>query len=105
MHNLAYKIAAVHQGWARHSVLDTYESERRPVALINSQQSVKNGEKIFTLLKSLGTTSADPNQARANLYKTIHDAESMKVVNVNIEEQREQFDNVGNSENHGAIHL
>lgn len=30
--NIAWKLAAVIQGWGHHSLLDTYESERRPVA-------------------------------------------------------------------------
>ncbi|MEE1940173.1 FAD-dependent monooxygenase [Streptomyces sp. TRM 70361] len=31
-HNLAWKIAAVHHGWAGPALLDTYDTERRPVA-------------------------------------------------------------------------
>lgn len=46
VHNLAWKLAAVHQGWADASLLDTYEPERRPVAQANVERSValaKNG--------------------------------------------------------------
>ncbi|QRY45172.1 FAD-dependent monooxygenase [Mycolicibacterium boenickei] len=40
--NLAWKLAAVLHGWASDSLLDTYEAERRPVALSSAQQSVAN---------------------------------------------------------------
>lgn len=40
--NLAWKLAAVIQGWAEDGLLDTYESERRPVALANGEFSVTN---------------------------------------------------------------
>lgn len=55
VHNLAFKIAAVCDGVASDSLLDTYNADRRHVAEVNSLQSVKNGQKIFGLLKSLGT--------------------------------------------------
>lgn len=39
-HNLAWKLAAVLQGWAGEDLLDTYESERRPVACANMERTV-----------------------------------------------------------------
>ncbi|MCT7660732.1 FAD-dependent monooxygenase [Mycobacterium deserti] len=45
-HNLAWKLAAVIHGWADRDLLDTYEAERRPVALRNAEQSLKNAEGI-----------------------------------------------------------
>ncbi len=38
-HNLAWKLAAVIKGWAEPSLLETYESERRPVGLRNAKRS------------------------------------------------------------------
>lgn len=38
-HNLAWKLAAVLQGWAGSGLLDTYEAERRPVAQANALRS------------------------------------------------------------------
>ncbi|KIX02969.1 uncharacterized protein Z518_06519 [Rhinocladiella mackenziei CBS 650.93] len=93
VHNLAYKIALVLKGEARDSLLETYESERRHVAVVNSMQSVKNGKQIFGLLKSLGIGN-DLMESRKNLYATLQDPEKMKVVNARIEEQREHFDNL-----------
>lgn len=95
VHNLAYKLAAVHHSWAGDGVLDTYTSERRQVALVNSQQSVKNGKKIFSLLKTLGTTDPDVDVARRNLHANIHDPKIMIDIEEGIEGQREHFDNLG----------
>jgi 2-polyprenyl-6-methoxyphenol hydroxylase-like FAD-dependent oxidoreductase len=95
VHNLAYRIAAVHQGWGGESLLDSYESDRQMVANINSKQSVKNGRQIFALLKSLGTAGIeDPEKARENLYKTIHDPSKQDEIQAQIRAQTEHFDNV-----------
>src|SRR5258707_8567589 len=40
-HNLAWKLAGVLQGWARPALLETYETERRPVAEYNMRRSVE----------------------------------------------------------------
>ncbi len=37
--NLAWKLAAVHHGWAAPALLDTYHDERRPVALATAHES------------------------------------------------------------------
>lgn len=94
MHNLAYKIAAVHQGWGGDGLLDTYEADRRQVAIVNAEQSVKNGKRIFGFLRMLGATVSDPEEARKNLYATIHDPSKADEIAENIEAQREHFDNV-----------
>jgi 2-polyprenyl-6-methoxyphenol hydroxylase-like FAD-dependent oxidoreductase len=95
VHNLAYKIAAVHKGWADNKILDTYQSERQHVAEVNSKQSVKNGKKIFGLLKTLGTAGTDDiATARKNLYATIRDPKKKRKIDEGIEDQREHFDNV-----------
>ncbi|ETI26007.1 hypothetical protein G647_02784 [Cladophialophora carrionii CBS 160.54] len=93
VHNLAYKIAFVLKGLAGDSLLDTYETERRPVAIVNSMQSVKNGKQIFALLKTLGI-GEDVVAARRNLYANIKDPEKMKAIALGIEGQREHFDNL-----------
>ncbi|TKA73876.1 hypothetical protein B0A49_11859 [Cryomyces minteri] len=95
IHNLAYKIAAVHQGWRTDRLLDSYQTERQPIAEINSKQSVKNGKKIFSFLKILGTAGvSDMAEARANLYTTIHDPRKKELIDDHVEEQREHFDNL-----------
>ncbi|MEO0323153.1 MAG: FAD-dependent monooxygenase [Myxococcota bacterium] len=53
-HNLAWKLAAVVDGRAGEALLDTYERERRPVAQRNCAESLRNFEKIFEVVQSLG---------------------------------------------------
>lgn len=95
MHNLAYKLAAVHREWATPSILDSYQADRRWVAEVNSRQSVKNGQKIFGLLKTLGTAGIQGSEtARKNLYASLSDPEKKREIDARIEDQREHFDNV-----------
>ncbi|CAK7236556.1 hypothetical protein SEUCBS140593_009659 [Sporothrix eucalyptigena] len=94
-HNIVYKIAAVHNGWAKDSILDSYDADRRQIALINSAQSVKNGKKIFSFLKALGTAGIDDvEKARENLHKSIHDPTKQEIIAREVEGQREHFDNL-----------
>ncbi|WP_078314241.1 FAD-dependent monooxygenase [Mycobacterium sp. D16Q16] len=44
--NLGWKLAAVMNGWAPPELLDSYESERRPVALDNGRFSLTNAIKM-----------------------------------------------------------
>lgn len=39
--NLSWKLAAAHQGWAGPKLLDSYEAERRPIGVRNSQLGVR----------------------------------------------------------------
>ncbi|KAJ4387265.1 hypothetical protein N0V93_007854 [Gnomoniopsis smithogilvyi] len=95
VHNLAYKIAAVHQGWATPKLLATYGDERRAIAMVNSMQSVKNGKTIFRFLKTLGTAGIkDVEEARASLLRSIHDPNKQKMIADEVEGQREHFDNL-----------
>jgi len=41
-HNLCWKLAGVLAGWADESLLDTYDRERRPIALYNAAEAVRN---------------------------------------------------------------
>lgn len=95
VHDIAYKIAAVLQGWAGRKVLETYAEERRPVAVVNAAQSVKNGDKIFSFLKALGTSGIkDVQEARETLWRSIHNPEKQQIIADEVEGQREHFDNV-----------
>ncbi|KAJ9610537.1 hypothetical protein H2200_005314 [Cladophialophora chaetospira] len=93
VHNLAYKISFVLNGQAGESLLNTYEADRRHVAIVNSMQSVKNGQQIFGLLKTLGL-GEDLVAARKNLYANIKDPAKMKAIDQGVEGQREHFDNL-----------
>ena len=95
VHALAYRLALVHKGAATAKCLDGYVADRRPVAEVNSKQSVKNGHKIFRLLKSLGIAeAADVQEARRHMFETLNDTDRRKVIDQEIEAQREHFDNL-----------
>ena len=53
-HNLCWKLAAVLKGEAEEGLLDTYQIERRPVAVRNCAESKANFEKIFEVVEALG---------------------------------------------------
>ncbi|KAJ6001280.1 hypothetical protein N7522_006507 [Penicillium canescens] len=95
VHNLAYKIALVHQEVACPSILLKYTAERRSVADAYSRQSVKNGKEIFSLLQSLKTAGVeDVTQARKNMMEVLADPVQRAKVNKGIEAQQEHFDNL-----------
>ena len=52
-HNLAWKINAVEKSWAFESILASYGVERRPVAVANARQSVKNQVMLRDLKAAL----------------------------------------------------
>jgi hypothetical protein len=53
-HNLAWKLAAVEAGWAPPALLESYESERRPVAQANADVSARNAGKLLEVVQALG---------------------------------------------------
>ncbi|NWH09474.1 MAG: FAD-dependent monooxygenase [Alphaproteobacteria bacterium] len=55
--NLAWKLAGVLSGALCEPVLDTYETERRPVAAANAAQSVKNHFKMDLVTRHFGLKS------------------------------------------------
>eukprot|EP00850_Spirogloea_muscicola_P009468 SM000053S17425 [mRNA] locus=s53:359446:362725:+ [translate_table: standard] len=66
-HNLAWKLAMVHQGLAPEVLLDTYDAERRPVASTNASLSVANYEAALAVPRALGLDPA----AAALLHATL----------------------------------
>ncbi|MFY9586289.1 MAG: FAD-dependent monooxygenase [Actinomycetota bacterium] len=57
-HNLVWKIAFVLKRWADPGVLDTYESERRPVAGSNLAWSVENGRRFGELRSAMAESDS-----------------------------------------------
>ena len=53
-HNLAWKIAFVLKGICQESLLDTYETERKPVAIANMNLSVDNFHEALRVAKVIG---------------------------------------------------
>jgi len=53
-HNIGWKIKAVLCGLSDESLLDSYESERRPIAQQNTEESVFNYHKILEVIEAFG---------------------------------------------------
>jgi 2-polyprenyl-6-methoxyphenol hydroxylase-like FAD-dependent oxidoreductase len=64
-HNLAWKLAAVIRGEAGDALLDTYETERRPVARINLEHSVANFDRMSDLLQVVGLSLKQQERLQA----------------------------------------
>lgn len=47
--NLGWKLAAVHHGWASEALLDTYESERRPIGIRNTKACRQLASDVATI--------------------------------------------------------
>jgi putative polyketide hydroxylase len=58
-HNLAWKIAGVLNGWAPDRLLDSYHTERRPIAIFNVEASRDNAMRIRDTGASLGDAAPD----------------------------------------------
>ncbi len=61
-HNLAWKLAAVLRGDAPEALLDTYHSERRPIADFNVEQSRENAVNIRDTGATFGGTIPDNDE-------------------------------------------
>lgn len=91
-HGLVWKLNAVDDGWAGASILDTYETERQPVAHKNCAQSTANAMKIFTLVEALGLTT-DPT--RRGLLDTLEDPAQQQAIEAAVDDQATHFDMLG----------
>ena len=93
-HNLAWKLAAVHHGWAPASLLASYERERRPVARHNADQSLRNALRLIEVSQALGVTDFS-EESGARMEATLADEAGMRRVREAIERQAEHFDMPG----------
>lgn len=105
-HNLAWKLASVLSGAAPAALLDTYESERRPVAQYNADQSLQNAMRLIEVPAAFGLTE-DAEASRAAYAATLRDPARRRVVADAIASQAEHFDmlglQLGYAYEHGAI--
>ncbi|KAL0385393.1 UNVERIFIED_CONTAM: 2,4-dichlorophenol 6-monooxygenase [Sesamum radiatum] len=69
VHNLAWKLASVLKGIAPLSILSTYETERRQIALFNTALSVQNFKAAMAVPAALGL---DPRIANS-VHRAIND--------------------------------
>jgi len=88
-HNLAWKLAAVLDGWAPDTLLNTYEAERQQVARRNADQSLSNLGAIRSL-DILNPVAQDDAAAAAFAA----DPANADVITEVIERQRPHFDSV-----------
>jgi 2-polyprenyl-6-methoxyphenol hydroxylase-like FAD-dependent oxidoreductase len=67
VHNLAWKLQGVLQGWAGPALLDSYELERRPVARMNADRSLENSRMVGRINRAAvgAENSASPEEAVA----------------------------------------
>lgn len=87
--NLAWKINAVEKSWADDSVLASYGAERRPVAVANAHQSVKNQVK----LRGLKAALRDPRSSSGS-GETSDWIEWEKRLDGELRENLEHFDSI-----------
>ena len=86
-HNLAWKLAAVLEGWAPESLLNTYDAERRAVASRNADQSLTNLGAIRAL--DILTAAAQSDDAAASF---VADPDNAADIADAVEQQRFHFD-------------
>ena len=67
-HNLCWKIAAVLKGWAKPRLLDTYESERKPLAHYNIGRSLQNFRAVQEVTRAALTGGAADAVKKAHFY-------------------------------------
>ncbi|MGW6532844.1 FAD-dependent monooxygenase [Streptomyces venezuelae] len=67
-HNLAWKLAAVLDGRADDTLLDTYESERRPVCRLNVDWAVSAASHHQAVLDTVGLGPHAPAQRRQRMF-------------------------------------
>ena len=67
--NLGWKLAAWHQGWAGDGLVDSYESERRPVAIRNLAQSyaLAQDKSALSVPAGIEDDTAEGEALRADL--------------------------------------
>lgn len=67
--NLGWKMAAIHHGWAPETLLATYEAERRPIGIRNTQSSRKLASDVATIQvpEALEDDTPEGERARAEL--------------------------------------
>jgi 2,4-dichlorophenol 6-monooxygenase len=92
--NLAWKLAAVAEGWAGPELLATYEAERRPVAQANAERSLVNAVNLLAVPAALGLTG-DRGHDRAAYAAALATPEGRARMREAAEAQAGHFDQLG----------
>jgi 2-polyprenyl-6-methoxyphenol hydroxylase-like FAD-dependent oxidoreductase len=91
-HNLAWKMGAVWNDYATSGLLDSYEAERRPVAMVNSNQSFVNADRLIELFDLVGI---HPDRAEEQPFaERLTDPGFREAVHRCVQDQREHFDSL-----------
>ena len=93
-HNLAWKMAAVIDGRAPESLLDSYEAERRPVAQNNANQSLRNAIKLLKVAQAFGIED-DGKLSEQKIDQSLSTKEGRARIEAAIAEQAEHFNMPG----------
>lgn len=73
--NLTWKLASVIKGWANETILNTYETERRPVIQDNIEYALFAFQNQFAFEAGIGLTHAKtPEERRAIFLKYLEDS-------------------------------
>ena len=77
--DLGWKLAAMHQGWGGANLLDSYESERRPVGIRQCDEAMRNFERYGGRRPVPGVTDDTPagDEVRAALAKRLASSNRM----------------------------
>lgn len=69
VHNLVWKIAYVLKDWSDAALLDTYESERKPVARFNADRAMDNSRSVARIQRAVADGAAAASEvARSRRY-------------------------------------
>ncbi|KAJ5368559.1 FAD-binding monooxygenase [Penicillium cataractarum] len=88
--NLAWKINAVEKGWSNLDFLDTYNNERRPVAMANARQSAKNQRTVYKFFSARPEIVTDEELERNTEWRNqfaidiANDAEHFDSINLQL---------------------
>jgi 2-polyprenyl-6-methoxyphenol hydroxylase-like FAD-dependent oxidoreductase len=92
--NLAWKLAARYQGWGGERLMDSYDPERRPMALRNSQLGVKCSRRkgAWVLPPDIESSGADADRARQAMgdFIVVDDLEEYETSGLQFGERYEQ---------------
>ena len=91
-HNIAWKMAYVLKRFAGGQLLNSYESERLPVAKTNAEQSLLNASKMFELIVAL--YGDNPENTMDRFAAICADPEAYPEVAAAVEVQRPHFDSI-----------
>ncbi len=94
VHNLVWKLAATERGWAPAGLLDTYGTERRPVAEHNAAKSLDNALRMIEVFVACGLTGT-PDESRAAFDAALSSEDGRAAIAAATEGQDEHFDMLG----------